>query len=439
MTKHRLNNPLFLIFVWMGAVITPFILIGRSAHYFFNFYAFGTVLTSYFVGALGIIIASKGLEQKERQQLLLLSMCFFVWLWAVGIAGLCKFGESRLAAIWCRAANVGVVFIAAQFYSFTVTFLKLSRKKLVVAGYAIGAIFAILNIFTPYLVSNVQWFKWGYYAHWQLIRTIPFMAYFSLGLGLSLFESITAYRKSKSEHLRNQLKYIIAAFAMSYLGSIDYLNAYGYNVYPCGYMAIFGWWTILAYAILKHRLMDITVIIRRTLIYSCVIISLVGIYLAVIALLTRIFQGLTGNATVFPSALAAGLVTLSFQPLRKRVQSFVDAKFFRQYVDREEKLYELSREVVTHSTPEAMAQALVNVLQETLHPKSGVLYLKSKDGGSFVPTASWGGQEREAIAVNNPLPSYFLDHTQPFVQEMTDNMGAPLDTRARANKSRNAA
>jgi two-component system NtrC family sensor kinase len=189
----------------------------------------------------------------------------------------------------------------------------------------------------------------------------------------------------------------------------------------------------------KYRLLDVTVIIRKTLVYSVVTGTMMVMYLGVIALFARVFQGVTGTQTIFSSAVAAGLITLCFQPLRRKVEAFVDAKFFRQFVDREEKLYELSREVITHATPEAMAQALVHVLQETLHPKGGALYLKSRDGMGFVPTAAWGNQNKEHISDVNPLASYFVDHTQPFVQEIADDMGSPMDTRKVTNNNRSAA
>mgnify|MGYP000573645710 CR=1 FL=1 len=141
----------------------------------------------------------------------------------------------------------------------------------------------------------------------------------------------------------------------------------------------------------------------------------------------------------FSSALAAGLITIGFQPLRKRVQAFVDSKFFRQYVDREEKLYELSREVITHTTPEAMAEALMHVLKDTLHPKSGVLYLKSRQGTGFEPMAAWGDAAKTSMPEANVLASYFADHPQPFVHEVSDDVGGPRDTRNPLHKNRNAA
>src|SRR5262249_42596697 len=137
---------------------------------------------------------------------------------------------------------------------------------------------------------------------------------------------------------------------------------YGLSIPPVGNILVSVYIFFVGYAIIKHRLMDITVIIRKTLVYSSVMGILTIAYVSVIALFSKAFEGLTGYETLYSPAIAAGLITVFFQPLRKRLQAFVDAKFFRQYVDREEKLYELSREVITHTTPETMGQSLIRVL-----------------------------------------------------------------------------
>jgi len=423
--------------LWVAAVITPFIIVATSSHYFFNPHAFGSLFVSYFVGALGILIANKGFEQDERWQLFLLSVCFFFWLWITSLGYFCKPTERVLAASLYKVANIPVIFIATQIRSFTRSFLKLERQRTVIAGYLLALVFTVLNIFTSYFFGETYHYSWGLYPHWHFIRSIPFFIYFSAGLVLSQIELIKAHKHCENQRTKNQIKYITVAFGIAYLGIVDYLPCFGYNVYPCGYIAILGWWTILAYAILKHRLMDITIIIRKTLIYSVVMGSLMGAYLMMVTLFSKLFAGYTGYQTIFSPALAAGLITVCFQPLRKRVQAFVDAKFFRQYVDREEKLYELSREVITHTTPEAMGKALQQVLMETFHPKNGVLYVRSRDGAGFSAATQWGEMPAELIPEDNAMARYFLDHPQPFLPDLSGDVGMPLNTRDTEERGRN--
>jgi hypothetical protein len=193
--------------------------------------------------------------------------------------------------------------------------------------------------------------------------------------------------------------------------------------------------SIVAYAVVSHRLMDISVIIRKTLIYSVVTSALTVIYMGIVMLFTNVFEGFAGYQTIFSSAIAAGLITICFQPLRKRVQAFVDRKFFRQYVDREEKLYELSREVITHTTTDAMGTALTRVLDETLHPKMCALYLRSASGSHFeLSSGSNIASLPPMLEDDNDLSLYFKDHPQPFLLDIDSADGRSYSTRLKDDR-----
>jgi hypothetical protein len=242
-------------------------------------------------------------------------------------------------------------------------------------------------------------------------------------------------------HERKQLMFIFVGSMIAYsTGPTAFLFEYNVPIFPFGTPLVLLNSLVISYAILKHRLMDITVIIRKTLIYTVVMSTLTLAYLAIVMVFARLFEGLTGYQTVFSSAIAALLIVAGGQPVRKRVQAFVDRKFFRQYVDREEKLYELSREVITHTTPEAMAQSLIRVLAETLHPKSAALYLRARDGNGFVLVTDRNlGTVVDQMPEMNPLSNYFKDHPRPFVQQdLPLEIGEPLDTR-RPNRTDEAA
>jgi hypothetical protein len=228
---------------------------------------------------------------------------------------------------------------------------------------------------------------------------------------------------------------MLLAFCVASASFSDYFPNYHIQIYPCAYLAAAGWLFTMAYGTLRYRVLDITLIIRKTLIYSVVMGVLMSLYLLVITILTHLFEGLTGSETVFSSAVAAGLITVCFQPLRKRVQQFVDTKFFRHYVDREEKLYELSREVITHTTPEAMSGVLMRVLEEALHPKGAALFLRSRDGNGYMCMSNIGSSALPtSMADDNPLAAYFKDHPQPFVQDLASDVAKSRSTRSQSGR-----
>jgi hypothetical protein len=177
------------------------------------------------------------------------------------------------------------------------------------------------------------------------------------------------------------------------------------------------------------------IIFRKTLVYTVVAGALIALYLGTTTLLAHLFEGLTVHQTLFSSAVAAGLMTVSFQPLLKRVGAFFDHKFFQLHIDREEKLYELSREVITHTTPEAMGEALMRVIEDALHPKSGTLFLRSPDRNGFVRASGVGSSTLPArMQEDNALALYFRDHPQPFVQDIPSELGRSHSTRLKEER-----
>ncbi len=340
------------------------------------------------------------------------------------------------------AANASAIGLPPLFVAFVKAYLDrpLRRDRLVLLSSGFSAVLLCLALIRPMdFIPRLQRVGVAYIPLAGVLLWVFALQYTVLiivGVGLLIKDL-----RYQSTAQRNKTRYILIGCFLGFLGGFTtFPPSLGIvKQYPYGVIVIPLYSLLITYAILKHRLMDISIIIRRTLVYSTVMVSLTVVYLSVVALFARVFEGVAGYQTVFSSALAAGLITFCFQPLRKRVQAFVDIKFFRQYVDREEKLYELSREVITHTTPEAMGQALMRVLSETLHPKAGVLYLRSRDGSGFAAIASSGNGPHEKMPEDNPLARYFTDHPQPFVQEMPEDLGKPRNTRNMPHKERNTA
>jgi len=344
------------------------------------------------------------------------------------------------ATWWAKIYTIPVIYIPIGFLNFVGRLTQNPPKKILRVLMVMSIAFIYMDL-TGSLVAPAipkYGFRYMIQAGPAYILLIPFFLVIVL---MSLMIQFKALKVAES-HQQNVLRLILLSTAVGFGGGSANLyvpyRSWHYPVNPYANLTIVLFVVMVCYAILKHRLMDITIIIRKTMVYAGVMAILTTTYLGVVALFAKVFEGISGSQTVFPSVLAAALITVFFQPLRKRIQAFVDRKFFRSYVDREEKLYELSREVITHATPEAMSQALMRVLQESLHPKVGVLYLKSREGSGFVPTGAWGSQAGSLMPDDNPLARYFVAHPQPFVQDLSDELGESRSTRLE-NKREDAA
>ncbi len=144
------------------------------------------------------------------------------------------------------------------------------------------------------------------------------------------------------------------------------------------------------FAILKHRLMDIDRIIKKTIIYTLLSAILVALYFSLVGglgvLLVRLTRVQSGVITVF-STLAIAAV---FVPLRNRVQGFVDRRFFRQKYDYPSALRALGRNISAAQDPQALVQFVAEQLQQALPNRAVVIFIRTPREQAFSATAKIG-------------------------------------------------
>ena len=134
----------------------------------------------------------------------------------------------------------------------------------------------------------------------------------------------------------------------------------------------------LGIAVMRYRLFDIDVIIRKTTSYAILTALLGLIYFGSIVVLQRVLAPITGESTV-AVVLSTLLIAALFLPLRRRVQGVIDRRFFRQKYDAEQVLARFAATARDETDLDALTAELVRVIQETMQPETVSVWLREPD------------------------------------------------------------
>ena len=194
---------------------------------------------------------------------------------------------------------------------------------------------------------------------------------------LLLFSIVYRYRFASDPAQRQQIKWVVTGGVIYGLVFILSTNLFPFGLPvvqaqmiwdPLTYGASFFFAACLGFSILRYRLWDIDVIIRRTLVYGGLTVTLAVIYLAGVFLLQGLFQLLSGQKSVAAIVISTLGIAALFNPLRIRIQSDIDRRFYRRKYDAQKTMLAFNATLRDNVDLENLCERLLGVIHETMEP-----------------------------------------------------------------------
>jgi hypothetical protein len=132
-------------------------------------------------------------------------------------------------------------------------------------------------------------------------------------------------------------------------------------------------------AVLRYRLWDIDIIIRRTLIYTVLTGILAAVYFGGIILTQQVFRAATGESSDLAIVVSTLLIAALFTPVRRRVQDGIDRRLYRRKYDVEQTLADFQKNLREDVDMETLKANLVGVVNDTMQPSSVRLWVAPTD------------------------------------------------------------
>ncbi len=208
-----------------------------------------------------------------------------------------------------------------------------------------------------------------------------------LSVIVSVVSPILRLRRARGDQ-RQQLKWFVYAATLTVVGFSGifisltgvYFNAGPLNtiVWYLGPLALMLLPVSAGIAILRYRLYDIDVVINRTLVYGSLTVTLALVYFGGVTATQSLFRALTGQEQQTQLAVVVSTLVIAalFTPLRRRIQGFIDRRFYRRKDDARKTLEAFSTKLRDETDLDALRDDLVSVIRETLQPAHVRLWLR---------------------------------------------------------------
>lgn len=344
-----------------------------------SIYSIPPLAASLITLTVGLIVLIRG------KKLTYTLVTFSVFVWLFGYALMYSTKNYDFALSLAKLSYIGVVFIPVFSYHFTVSFLNLTKQRmLLILNYLVGLLFVSM-IWKSSFIAGLYSYYWGYQTKVGPSHNI-FFIFFSIIMLRVIFLLYRAYRRTKTEGLpleNTRIKYVLLSYMVSFLAAVDFLPNYGIEWYPLGFICIIFHALATTYAIIKYRLLNVTVVITRAGIFFMV-------YLTVLGLPFGIGYMLIGKGLWIIPLLAMAVFATAGPFIYTYLQRKAESRLRREEFQAHQALNSLAQNMMRYTKLETLLRLIVHHVVKIMKVNVASIYLKDQGNEHYPLRATWG-------------------------------------------------
>ncbi len=360
---------------------------------------------------------------KNKKNAYFAVFCLAISIWLLASAFAYQSVQESQALFWFKISYIGIIFIPSAFYGFIFNLLGRKQNKTIILNYLISAAFIFLLYSSGLLVEGVYKYSWGYYPKVSFIIHFPFILFFNTLFAVSIVSVFLSLRSKTSELslvYKNRLKYVFAGSLVGTLGAIDFVPNYGIDLYPFGFVFMVIFPIIFTYAILRHQLMDIEVLIKKSLVFAGMFTFVFGVVVAVAILIAQLLGG-SNNLLAF--AISALFITFTLRPIEAWLTNATDKFLFQKKHEYKEIIKSFIDNVITELNLDAVVSSTLKLLGETIHPYTSAVFILNKAEDKYQLYNAIGLEDKNITFASDAKLVTFLKKTRnPAVIRQIDGI-----------------
>lgn len=322
------------------------------------------------------------IKRKDATRLSLVGLIVSISIWLITNDQVDLSDTVARALIWSRLVMIGPILIALMLLYFSLFFTRRKISGRTIALIAIPSALLLLFVATNQFVESVTIETWGINFSYGFLY-YAFGAYFALYAVMAFTILISSYAHSQGIY-KLQLRYVFLGLIFSaILASFSniFLPIVGIQqFYYVGPFSVLIFLSFTTYAIVRHRLLDIRIIIVKSLVYFILIVFVAGSFAGITFLTGILFTETLGLGQFLTSGLVALIVVLLLDPIKNYVSRATDRIFFKAKIDYNAVLQELSSAMAELIEMDPLLESVARITREELKVESVLTIPRNRQG-----------------------------------------------------------